>query len=93
MIAGVLYIEMHLPAVTNLKAKRQILSSLKAKLHNKFNISVSEVAFHDLWQRCALGVAAVAPDRAALEHILQRALAFVDNRDDLQVTGHRLEFF
>jgi uncharacterized protein len=92
MIVGVMYVEMHLPGVTNLKAKRRVLQSIKSNVRNKFNVSISEVNFHDLWQRSALGVAGVGPDKVLIENEMNRILHLIENYSELEVSEHRIEF-
>lgn len=91
MIVGVLYVEFHLPGVTNLKAKRRVLQSIKSIVRNKFNVSIAEVAFHDLWQRSALGVAGVGPDRLLIENEMERILHIVYDNPEVDVTEHHLD--
>lgn len=92
MVVGVLYVEMHFPGVTNLKAKRRILQSIKSNVRNKFNASISEVAYHDLWQRCALGAACVSPDYNPVERELNRILEMIDENPELEVAQHSIEY-
>lgn len=93
MVTAVLYLEMHFPGVTSLKGKRQIVQSIKANIRNRFNASVSEVEFHDKWQRAALGVAAVARERIPLETELNRIIDMVGERPDLEITKHIVTFY
>ena len=92
MVVGVLFVEIHIPASTNLKAKRRVLQSIKANVRNKFNVSISEVDFHDLWQRCAFGVAGVGPDRLPVERELDSILRMIEGNPEGEVTNHNMEF-
>jgi len=56
MVIGVMTLEFHLPSCQSLKSKRYVVKSLKVRLFNKFNVSVAEVDFHDLWQRTKIAV-------------------------------------
>jgi uncharacterized protein YlxP (DUF503 family) len=51
---AVLVIELHFPDAGSLKAKRKELSSIKAQLHTRMGVAVSETAYQDLWQRAQL---------------------------------------
>ncbi|HUE76418.1 MAG TPA: DUF503 domain-containing protein [Longimicrobiales bacterium] len=57
----------------SLKQKRAVIKSLKARLHNRLNISVAETDYQDLWQRAELTACVVATDRRQAESILDRA--------------------
>jgi uncharacterized protein YlxP (DUF503 family) len=79
MVVAVSVFDFHLPHCRGLKEKRAFLRPLKARLRGDFEISAAEVAHQDLLQRAAVGVAAVGPDRAALEPLLARVDAFVES--------------
>ena len=70
--------ELHLVDCQSLKDKRQILQSLKARLHNEYNVSAAETAHHDLWQRAELSVCVVSTDRRHAENVLRQADRMVD---------------
>ena len=56
---GVLTLELRLDDAHSLKDKRQIVKSLKDRLRGRFNVSVSEIDYQDLWQRGLVAVATV----------------------------------
>ena len=68
---GVLTLELRLENSHSLKEKRHVVESLKTRLRNKFNVAVAEIDYQDLWQRAAIGIAAIASDRSVLEKILR----------------------
>ncbi len=49
-------VDIHILNAGSLKEKRRILNSIKDNLRNKFNISISEIDYHDLWQRSNIGL-------------------------------------
>ncbi len=49
-------VDIHILNAGSLKEKRRILNSIKDNLRNKFNISISEIDYHDLWQRSKIGL-------------------------------------
>ena len=53
MIVGVLSVDVGVLDARSLKDKRRVLKSLKDRVRRKFNVSVSEVADHDLIKRGA----------------------------------------
>ena len=61
MVIALLTVELHVPGARSLKDKRMVLRRVKDRL-KKFNVAVSEVEYHDLWQRAALAVVTVTPD-------------------------------
>ena len=70
MHAAALRVEIRLPGVRSLKAKRHILKGLSTLLTSTFPVAVSEVGFQDEWQRATLGVAMVAPQAGQLERLI-----------------------
>ena len=48
---GVLTLELHIEAAHSLKEKRHVVKSLKERLRGRFNVAVSEIDYHDVWQR------------------------------------------
>ena len=79
MVVALAYFEFHLPQCRGLKEKRSFLRPLKARLRGDFAISAAEVAHQELLQRAGVGVAAVGPDRVALEPLLEKILAYVES--------------
>ncbi|WP_447974888.1 DUF503 domain-containing protein [Nitrospira sp. Kam-Ns4a] len=74
MIVGLCTVELFIPGSGSLKAKRQVLVSLKDRLRGKFNVSVAEVGEQDLWQKAVLGIACVANERAHVNQVLDQAV-------------------
>ena len=82
MYAAAVRLELRIPGVRSLKAKRRVLKGLSSMLTGKFPVVVSEVDHQDQWQRATLGVAAVAPQASQLErliHTVQRTM--LDHQD------------
>jgi uncharacterized protein YlxP (DUF503 family) len=70
MLVAVCVLDLRIPGVRSLKEKRHVVKSLTASLRAKFNVSVAEVDHHELWQRTAIGLSAVAPDGHQLRRIV-----------------------
>jgi len=92
MVLAYAVFDLHLPGCRGLKEKRMVLRSLKARIRSEFEISAAEVGAQDLLQRAALGVAAVGPDQAPLDALLQRVLRFVEENLDGEILEYRNEF-
>lgn len=95
MVVAIALFDFHLPHCRGLKEKRAFLRPLKAKLRGDFEISAAEVAHQDLLQRALLGVAAIGPDRAALEPLLAKVAGFVEGYAEAsgaEVASTRHEF-
>ena len=70
MIIGSLWINLHIPGVRSLKAKRRVIKSLKDRLKSQYNISVAEVGGLDVWQRSEIGIVHVGNDSNRIQRIL-----------------------
>ena len=92
MVIGLLRVEIHYPESGSLKSKRFILKSLTDRLRKRFNVSVAEVEYQDLWQRSVLAVVTVNTDRKHADSALSKALDLMESEGDLQVTGVQTEF-
>jgi uncharacterized protein YlxP (DUF503 family) len=82
-----LKIELHLPLCHSLKEKRAVVRPVIDGLHNRFRVSVSEVDHHDLWQRCAIGVAVVGATASHVEDVIDHCERFVWSFPGLDVIG------
>jgi uncharacterized protein len=51
---ALLLIHLHFPDAGSLKARRKELSSVKAQLHTRLGVAISEVDGQDTWQRATL---------------------------------------
>ena len=76
-----------------MKTKRKAIKSLKDRLRNKFNVSVSEVDNHDKWQIADIAVANVTTDKAHANSILSKILNFIDDFNDVDIIDHQVELF
>lgn len=79
---GVMILELRLDESHSLKDKRHFVKSLKDRLRSRFNVSVAEIDYQDLWQRGLIAVATVSSDKARAEQVLQSV-----ERDAAQLLG------
>lgn len=85
-------IELFLPYCHSLKEKRKIVNSIVDRIRKRFNISVAEIDYHDLWQRAALGFAAVAEGQKKAEMLACVVRETAEDSDDaLEVTDFYIE--
>lgn len=92
MVVGVLKIEILIPGANSLKEKRIVLKSLKDKLRNNFNLSISEVDMQDKWQRGLLAVAGVNKDKGYLNGQLDKVIDFIETFRGVEVIDYEMEF-
>ena len=91
MVVGLLSIELHIPGARSLKDKRTVLRSVKDRI-KKFNVAVAEVEYHDLWQRCALGVVTVSNDEKHADQELAAVVNEIERLEPGLITRTEVEF-
>jgi len=70
VVIGVIGWDLEIIGCQSLKEKRSVVNSLKARLRDRFNVSVAETGHQDLWQRAELTACVVAGDRRQADSIL-----------------------
>lgn len=93
MIIGLCTLEFHLPGCRSLKEKRKFLNSFRSRVSNKFNVAVSEIDHHDLWQRSSIGVVSLAVEREPIDRMFQKVLREAERQHEAQLIGVQVEFF
>jgi len=91
MLVGLLQIDLFIGQSDSLKAKRYVISSIKDRIKNKFNVSIAEVGNNDKWQRATLGLAMVANEKKILEQTFSKILNFMDDNDQVEILDHQIE--
>ena len=92
MVVGVLRLALLLPENHSLKGKRSVLRTIKARVQNKFNVSIAECEDHDLWQRALLGVSQVGTDEAHVDRCLREVVRFIAELEVAELAEERIEF-
>ena len=94
MVVGVCTIELRLPAAVSLKDKRRINKYLTSQVRNKFNVSVAEVDFHDVWGAAEIGVSCVSTDGGHAHATLSEVVKMVESaRLDVILTDYSIEIW
>ena len=79
---------LRLPENGSLKGKRQVLKLIQQRLHNRFNVSVAEVAHNDSWQLAGVAICAVANTSAHASKVVAGAVAYLESqRLDLEIVA------
>jgi uncharacterized protein YlxP (DUF503 family) len=92
MIIGVAECECMIYDAHSLKEKRAVLQRILTSLKQKFNVSVSEVGFQDMWQRTKIAIVVVTSTRVSTEHELQNALKLIDSFPEIERTITEIEW-
>jgi hypothetical protein len=92
MIIGSCVLTLHLPVSRSLKAKRQVVKSVLARVRNEFNVSIAEVDSQDAWQVAVLGVACVSNSERYAREQLEAVVRFIEaQRPDAPLVKYDIE--
>ena len=91
LLVAICQFELIIQESNSLKSKRFVLSSLKTRMRNKFNVSVAEIDYNDKWQRSLIGVSIVANDRKYLDKTINKILNFIELDSQIEIIDHEIE--
>jgi len=77
----------------SLKDKRRIVKSLKDRIRNKFNVSVSETDFQDNLRSSEISVAMVGTDRQYVNGVLSSLINFFRFFPQIELVDYDLDLF
>jgi uncharacterized protein len=90
---GLLTVELHFENSQSLKDRRSIMTSVKERLRQRFNVSVAEADFGDKWQRGGLIISGAGSNSAHVEQSLRTIVAFLEDDPRLIVISPEVRFY
>ncbi len=93
MVIGLLNLRLRIPENHSLKGKRQVLLSLKTRIRQRFNVSVSETEDQDKWQAAVLAVACVGTDQTSVNRCLNQVADLAREEREAELLDVQMEFF
>lgn len=91
MVVGIVRITLVIHGSQSLKDKRRVLKGIMEKVKNRFNVSIAEVGYNDLWQRATIGLAAAGNDGAFVNSVIDKTVSFIEGLCVAEVTDRRME--
>lgn len=93
MFVGVGRFEIFIPASISLKHKRHVLRRVLDSVRPKFNVSIAEVDYQDLWQRSAFGVSCVSSSMSHCRKVLAEVEKAIGRAavDGAEITDRSIE--
>ena len=70
----------------SLKDKRSVLKKVTTRLRQRFNLSVAETNFQDVWQIAEISFVTISSDKKVAEKELEKALQMIDSMTELERT-------
>jgi uncharacterized protein YlxP (DUF503 family) len=91
LIIGYIRLELDILEAFSLKDKRRVLKSLKERIKNKFNVSISEIDYKDIWNRSLIAVATVSDDSSYVDKQLSEVINFIENIHTVSIMSIKQE--
>ena len=92
MIIGIMVIDLFSKSTHSLKEKRNIVTSIKGKLKQKFNISIIESDYQDIWQKIQLAISMVSNSRVMIEKVFNQIEDFIYLNYPVQLVSVNKEY-
>ncbi len=90
---GLLTLELHFANNHSLKERRSVMNSLKERIRGRFNVSVAEADFGDVWQRGGFIISGAGVNSTTVEQALRGVLEFIDGDPRVQVIAPEIRFY
>jgi len=87
-MVGFCQIDLFVPGSSSLKEKRFAVKSIKTRIRNKFNVSISELDGAEKWQRVMLGIAIVTNDHKIVDSTFTKIIQFIDGDGRVEILDH-----
>ncbi|WP_404452662.1 DUF503 domain-containing protein [Virgibacillus necropolis] len=75
----------------SLKDKRSVLKRIMNKLRKDFNVAITELDYHDLWQRTKFGIVTISTSHTHAEQVIQEVFRVMDEYSELERTITQVE--
>lgn len=93
MIVGGCSLTLYLHGNNSLKGKRSVVSSIKSRVKNKFNIAIAEVGEQGDHRRIVIGISTVSGDRNKVLEVLDHAVNFIEDMHVAELLESRTEVY
>jgi len=80
-----LEVDLHLPEVRSLKAKRSVVRPIVEGARRRYAVAAAEVGYQQQWQRAELGFAVVAGTERHAVEVIDEVERFVWSHPEVQV--------
>lgn len=86
-------VEILIDEAFSLKDKRSVLKRTIKKLRDSFNIAVSEVDYHDIWNESKLAIVTVSKEGKNVDRMLQNILNYIEADKNIELIKSHVEMF
>jgi hypothetical protein len=88
---GLLTLDLLIHGARSLKEKRRVVKGLKTQLRSRYNCSVAETDYHDVWQRARLSVCVVSNESRHANTQLNEIARFASMRSGAELVNYEIE--
>jgi len=92
MVVGLCVVELLLPGSRSLKDKRVLIKGIKDRLRARFNLSLAEVDFQNLWQRAKIGMVSIASSKDVLHTTINKAIEIIESNTQCEIIDCQVEY-
>ncbi len=68
-----------------------VIKSIKDRIRNRFNVSISEIDNQNVWKSAVLGIAFVGTDRKYADKVLNEIIRFIQTFPRIQLIDYCIE--
>ncbi len=90
MVVAVARVRFQLEA-RSLKGKRKVVKSVVERVRSRYNVAISEVGLHDVWQSAEIGICAVGNSEPVVSGVMERIVTFMENNSECAIIDSSLE--
>jgi len=93
MVVGVARLNMHLPEkYTPSRARGGWIKGMIGQIRSRFDVAISEVGLHDLWQSAEIGISSVGNSQPVLNSVMDKIIDFVDGFPLVEIVRVDVEY-
>ncbi len=93
MKIGNCILQIYIPDALSLKDKRSVLTGLKKRVRNKFNVSISEVDRNNNHRISVLAVATVSNNAHFVDKLLSSVVKYMEKQPQFRLVEYKTEVF
>lgn len=90
MLIGLCELIIYLPGCRSLKDKRSVIKSLNNKLRRKYNISISEIGFKNIWKKSMIGVSCLSDSKKIIDGTFDMIIKDIENNGMVELINYQI---
>jgi uncharacterized protein YlxP (DUF503 family) len=90
-VVGALRVVLAIHGNESLKGKRAVLNRIKARVLDRFNVSVAEVGSQDIHDTAVLGIAIVSNSDGYVHKTLEKVVRFIEGIGEAEVVADEVD--